>query len=166
LRQPDKQVSEFIQTKSLNWEYEEEYRIILPDKWNTNKNKFRKEELEGIIFGLNRTYKGAYKDVYDIYKTIKENYFSKGINVNFYRTERIVGKYKGTYKLRIVKINNINRYLKVVKDSELNMHLQRWEPRNTTIFIYEQCLDKYIKLADRELFENLQTWIPLNPRQM
>lgn len=161
-----KRVPEFMLTKSLDWEYEKEYRTVLPEEWTPNKNNFKKEELEGIIFGLNRTYKGAYKDVCEVYKVIKENYLSKGIHIDFYRTVRIVGKYKGTYKIRIVKIDNINRYLQLVKDAELNMHLQIWKPRNTTAFIDERCLDKYIKPIDRELFEYLQNWIPLNPRQM
>jgi hypothetical protein len=161
-----KRVAEFIQIKALNWKYEKEYRIILAEPLASNKNKFKKEELEGIIFGLNRSYSGSYKDVYKVYESIKNNYLLKGINVNFYRTERIIGKYKGTYKLRIVKINDIHQYLQFVKNCELYMHLQKWEPRYTTSFIYELYIDKYVKPIDRELFEHLQNWIPLDPRQM
>ena len=84
-------LSEFLLTKSSDWRYECEYRMFLPEETKkVNLNSFEKEELEGIIFGV----RVNINDVNIIYGTIKNNYLSKGIPINFYATEYISSEYK------------------------------------------------------------------------
>lgn len=97
------QFFKFLSTKSLDWKYESEYRIFLiEEETQRNLNEFNKEELEGIILGMQIDY----IDAYEIYETINENYLKKGINVNFYVAEFIPGEYNALPK----KID-INEYL-------------------------------------------------------
>jgi hypothetical protein len=96
--------SKFIITKYADWTYEDEYRLVvgkgIPENGVVN---YRKEELEGVIFGL----KIGYNDAKLVYETIKENYLDKGFNVNFYEAKEVVGKYEVELEL----INDVEIYL-------------------------------------------------------
>jgi hypothetical protein len=81
-------------TKSICWKYEKERRIIsLVQK---NIQNFKKEELEGIIFGL----KVKHYDAYKVHKIMEKYYINKGININFYKP----AESKINYTLNITKI--------------------------------------------------------------
>jgi hypothetical protein len=75
-----KKYSDILSIKSLDWEKENEYRIILPDlissysDVNERKLKYRFEDLEGIIFG----YKTDIKVKLQIIKIIEEKCKSAG----------------------------------------------------------------------------------------
>jgi hypothetical protein len=97
---------DFLLTKSPCWEYEKEYRLISND--NINIKKFKKEELEGIIFGL----RIKYCDAYFVYKTIEKNYINRDIPVNFYKAEEV----KDEYALEIKKIDNVNEYMESLRN--------------------------------------------------
>ena len=95
----------FFKTKHLGWEYEDEYRLLL---WENELNgkftkSFRKEDLEGIIFGLNT----PIEDIKKIYEIIKSNYLQEGVKVNFYKAQEI----KGKYAINIEKIDSLDKYL-------------------------------------------------------
>jgi hypothetical protein len=86
--------------KFIDWHYEEEYRILITrydidkgllseDEFEQGLVKYRKEDLEGIIFGMKITYENA-KLVYD---TVKKNYLDEGIAVNFYEAKEIPRKF-------------------------------------------------------------------------
>ena len=83
--------SKFIITKYTDWTYENEYRLVvdqhIPEK---SALKYKKSDLEGVIFGL----KIGYGDAKLVYETVKENYLDKGSNVNFYEAKEVVGKYE------------------------------------------------------------------------
>ncbi|MGP8329362.1 MAG: DUF2971 domain-containing protein [Methanosarcinaceae archaeon] len=97
-------ISKFLVTKYSDWGYEKEYRMLLfEDKLEKGTIKYKKEDLEGIIFGL----KIEPKNVERIYNTIDEKYLKEGTHVNFYEAREIRGK----YKIQIVKINDIGTYL-------------------------------------------------------
>jgi hypothetical protein len=71
------QVSQFLSTKSVDWKYESEYRMFLPENMpKENLNEFKKEELEGIIFGS----RVSFIDANNIYETIDKHYLRTGIN--------------------------------------------------------------------------------------
>jgi hypothetical protein len=55
-----------------------------------NLNEFKKEELVGIILGMRMNF----SDANEIYETINKHYLKKGININFYVAEFILGEYK------------------------------------------------------------------------
>ena len=99
-------LSKFMFTKYSDWEYEQEYRIILfEDIFETGyTKKFRKDDLEGIIFGLNV----KPENIKEIYEIIDTHYLQKGIKVNFYRTQQI----QGYFSLQVKKIDSISKYLK------------------------------------------------------
>lgn len=97
----------FILTKYSKWEYEEECRILLrEDKFEEGyyTKKFRKDDLEGIIFGLNV----ERENIEAIYEIIDTHYLQKGIKVNFYYTQKIQGK----FAIKVIKIDSITQYLK------------------------------------------------------
>ncbi|MDR7665324.1 DUF2971 domain-containing protein [Methanosarcina sp. Z-7115] len=119
-----KQVYKFFLSKFQGWGYEKEYRIVLLEPNSQNINEFEKDELEGVIFGLDIDYKAAD----EVRRIIEENYLLKGFNVNFYKAEPISGE----YKIRIVKIKNIDYYIRVIKYKELDKHLREWVPHYTT----------------------------------
>ena len=97
------QLSKLLLTKSLDWKYEDEYRMFLTEEEaKGNLNEFKKDELEGVILGMRTNY----IDAKEIYKTIDENYLKKRINVNFYVAEFNLGEYKAPPK----KID-INKHL-------------------------------------------------------
>lgn len=98
----------FLRTKHFNWEYENEYRLIM---WPTDferkdkfTKKFRKQDLEGIIFGLNT----PIEDIKRIYEIVCKNYHEEGFRVNFYKAQEIPKK----YALHIKKIDRLDQYLK------------------------------------------------------
>lgn len=98
----------FFITKYSDWKYEEEWRLLLfPQnvRWKQTRTmkKFRKEALEGIIFGLYT----SKRDVKDIYKLINKNYLEVGYNVNFYICKWI----KGKYAIKPEKIDSIEDYI-------------------------------------------------------
>ncbi|WP_292376134.1 DUF2971 domain-containing protein [Methanosarcina sp. UBA411] len=85
------QMFKFLSTKSSDWTYESEYRIFLTEKLaKGNLNKFKKEELKGIILGARVGYFSANK----IYEIINQHYLSKGIDVKFYKARIIPEEYK------------------------------------------------------------------------
>jgi hypothetical protein len=98
---------DFLLTKSPCWGYEKEYRLIAEDI--NNIRKFKKEELEGIIFGL----RIRYFDAYTVYKTIEKNYLNKGIPVNFYKAQ----EKKTEIGVEIIKIENINEHMESLSHS-------------------------------------------------
>ena len=95
----------FMFTKYYDWKYEQEYRLLSKnDEFDDcHTKKFRKEDLEGIIFGLN-TKPEKIKEIYEIIDTY---YLQKGIRVNFYRTQKI----QGSFSLKVKKIESISKYL-------------------------------------------------------
>lgn len=103
------ELAAFLRTKHFLWEYEKEYRLIMWQFDFENKDKFtkkfRKEDLEGIIFGLNT----PIKDIKMIFKIIDGNYLQEGFKVNFYKAQEMQKK----YALRVKKIDDLNRYIEV-----------------------------------------------------
>lgn len=65
--------------------------------------KFKKEALEGIMFGLYT----PKKDIEAIYRLINENYLKSGYNVNFYLCKWV----KGKYAIKAEKIDSIEDYI-------------------------------------------------------
>lgn len=102
--EPEKLVA-FLHTKHSSWEYETEYRLILwgEDFHGKFTKSFRKEDLEGIIFGL----KTPIEDIGKVYDIIKPNYLQEGIKVNFYKAQEI----KGKYAIYVKKIDSLDKYL-------------------------------------------------------
>ena len=96
----------FLRTKHSSWEYETEYRLILWEEDFHGKftKIFRKEDLEGIIFGLNT----PMEDIKKVYDIIKSNYLQEGIKVNFYKAQEI----KGKYAINVKKIDRLDNHIK------------------------------------------------------
>jgi Protein of unknown function (DUF2971) len=105
------ELSAFLLTKHFLWTYEKEYRIILYKTGFNGKftKSFRKEDLEGIIFGI----KTPISDVRKVYEKIKSKYLDKSIKVNFYKAQEM----QDMYATHIKKIDNMNRYLKKMERS-------------------------------------------------
>lgn len=99
-------------TKYSDWGYEDEYRIILwKDEIDNKKNiNYRKEDLEGIIFGL----KTKFNKAKDVVSVVNEHYIKVGFDVNFYRCIEENKK----YALKIKKIDNIDSYLRNLEEKE------------------------------------------------
>jgi len=94
----------FLLMKFTDWKYENEHRIIVPDYMLENGLlKYRKEDLEGIVFGLKINYENA-KLVYD---TVKKNYLDEGVTVNFYEAVEVPHK----YNVEIKQIDDVETYL-------------------------------------------------------
>jgi len=100
--QNDKRLFKFVITKYAKWNYENESRLVIAQNIPEVLN-YRKEDLEGVIFGLKITY-GKAKLVYD---AVKKNYLDKGINVNFYEAKEVIGKYEVEPEL----ITDVEKYL-------------------------------------------------------
>jgi hypothetical protein len=102
-------VEDFIITKFRDWKYEREHRLLAKtDDLNGNSTiNFRKDALEGIIFGL----KVSRKDALYIKQLVDKNYTEEGINVKLYRTEEAVGK----YAINIKKIKDFDKYIELLK---------------------------------------------------
>ena len=100
-----KELLSFFHTKHLSWKYETEYRLILFSKDFHGKftKSFRKEDLEGIIFGLNT----PVEKIIEVYDIIKSNYLQQGIKVNFYKTKEI----KGKYAINAKKIDSLDKHI-------------------------------------------------------
>lgn len=100
----------FILTKYCDWKYEDEYRILLrEDEFEGGyTKKFRKDDLEGIIFGLNV----EPENIEAIYEIIDTHYLQEDIKVNFYHTQKIQGK----FAIKVKKIDSISKYLRKVKN--------------------------------------------------
>jgi len=64
----------------------------------------RKEDLEGVIFGLN----AKPEEIKEIYDIIQTHYLQHGIKVNFYRTYKI----QGEFAIEVKKIESISQYLR------------------------------------------------------
>ena len=96
----------FFTTKYSIWDYENEYRITIPkDEFEQGyTKKFRKEDLEGIIFGL----KAKREEIEEIYDIIDIYYLWQGIKVNFYNIHEI----RGEFPIEVKKIESISEYLK------------------------------------------------------
>ncbi|MCZ7398591.1 MAG: DUF2971 domain-containing protein [Candidatus Methanoperedens sp.] len=100
---------EFYKRKHRDWKYEKEHRKIIFDKFGHEKGftvKYRKEDLEGIIFGL----KAKRKEIEVIINIISSYYLRQGIKVNFYSTHEI----QGEFAIEVKKINDISEYLKTL----------------------------------------------------
>jgi hypothetical protein len=100
-------IIEFYKIKHPDWEYEKEHRKIIFDEVEHEKGftvKYRKEDLEGIIFGLN----ADKKEIKEIIGIILIYYLDKDIKVNFYRTHEI----PGVFAIEVKKIESISEYLK------------------------------------------------------
>lgn len=96
--------SNFIITKNASWEYEDEYRIVLPTSEFNGDNytiKFDKRALKSIIFGTNID-KIKIREIYNI---IDKNYLKKGISIDFYSM-----KFEN-YELKREKIESIEDFL-------------------------------------------------------
>ena len=94
----------FLLMKFTDWKYENEHRIIVPDYMLENGLlKYRKEDLEGSVFGLKINYENA-KLVYD---TVKKNYLDEGVTVNFYEAVEVPHK----YNVEIKQIDDVETYL-------------------------------------------------------
>lgn len=70
---------------------------------------YQKEDLEGIIFGLNMDHKNAEL----VYVTVKKNIFDFGIPINFYKAVEV----EHEYKLKIEPINDIEMYINELSKS-------------------------------------------------
>jgi Protein of unknown function (DUF2971) len=102
--QNNKKMFKFLRTKFSDWIYENEYRLMIGREYLENSAlKYKKSDLEGVIFGL----KIGYDDAKLVYETIKENYLDKGFNVNFYEAKEVVGKYEVIPEL----ITDVEKYL-------------------------------------------------------
>lgn len=100
------ELMDFFTKKNEDWIYEKEYRIIIKKtefKQDYTKT-FKKEDLEGVIFGLN-TKAEKIKEIYEIIDTY---YLKQGVKVNFYRTY----KKHGEFAIEVKKIESIIKYLK------------------------------------------------------
>lgn len=116
LKEDEKEkIVDFVLTKPSCWGYEEEYRIILS---NTEKKckieKYEKEHLAGVIFGL----KVNFCDAHRVYKTIADNY---GKDFKFFEAVQEVVKEKDgedvkKYAIKVKKIPNINKYLLLLRE--------------------------------------------------
>lgn len=100
------ELMDFFLKKYTNWGYENEYRIIIKkDEFEEGyTKKFRKEDLEGIIFGLN----AKPEKIKEIYEIINTHYLQQGIKVNFYSTHKI----QGEFAIEVKKIESVSKYLK------------------------------------------------------
>jgi hypothetical protein len=77
----DESTIDFFITKYSDWKYEEEWRLLLfsqnaPWQHTKTKKKFRKDALEGVIFGLYT----PEKDIKATYKIVNKNYLEIGYN--------------------------------------------------------------------------------------
>lgn len=96
----------FLRRKHSDWEYEEESRLIVAtDNIHSQKLKFEKSFLNGIIFGLNTSTKNKRK----IVRIIKQNYDFE--HFHFYDSIHVEHK----YAIDIVEISDIERYLADLK---------------------------------------------------
>jgi len=93
-----------LTTKKSDWEYENEYRMIIAQSLFQQHNliNYNKEDLEGIIFGMNISLSDA-KSVYEI---VCDEYLDKGADVNFYKVKEILEE----RKIQIEPISNIDNY--------------------------------------------------------
>ncbi|AKB27933.1 hypothetical protein MSSIT_1214 [Methanosarcina siciliae T4/M] len=94
MRNDHESLFENLLTKSTCWRYEKERRMLSIERKNIQN--FKKDELEGVIFGL----KTKHYDAYRVYKIIEKYYINKGIPINFYKATMN----KNYYKLNISKI--------------------------------------------------------------
>ncbi len=102
----NEQLMDFFLKKYTDWGYENEYRITIgKDEFKQSYiKKFRKEDLEGIIFGLN----AKPEKIKEIYEIIDTHYLQQGIKVNFYSSHKIHGE----FAIEVKKIESISKYLK------------------------------------------------------
>lgn len=98
---------DFYIRKHHDWKYEKEHRQLINDVNGNEKGftvKYRKKDLEGIIFGL----KAKREEIQEICDIISIYYLWEDINVNFYSTHKIQGK----FAIEVKKIESISKYLK------------------------------------------------------
>lgn len=96
-----KELAMFMYTKHSDWGYEKEYRLqFFEEDIRGNKINYKKEDLEGIVFGLKAfeniegkddEQKEKYHEIIDI---IDRCYIKEGIDVNFYKAKEIPGRYE------------------------------------------------------------------------
>jgi len=77
----------YLTTKHKDWQYEQEYRCIMPyESLNTQYVNFKKENLKEIIFGI----ESSSKDIENI-KQILDTYYP---NIDCLKAKRVIGKYE------------------------------------------------------------------------
>lgn len=90
LKDDNNRLMEFVTTKSLNWEYEKEYRAILNSHLVINNPiHFSPYEITDIIFGINTEEVDKNK-----IRSIVSNYPKSGNWISFYQCQRSKGQYK------------------------------------------------------------------------
>ncbi len=101
----NKIADERIFTKLHAWEYESEYRMILPEPHIREPRvlKYDKSCLKRVIFGL----KIDERDVIRIYNIINKNYLKEGFEVEFFKAK----EKNCNYELKIEKIPDIENYI-------------------------------------------------------
>ena len=106
---------DFLTTKYTDWKYEKEWRLFAE---NTEENitfkHYKKDSLEGIIFGL-YTQTDHIKEIYDI---VKKHYLDEGYNINFYKCKQIEGK----YLIKPEKIESIEKLLDSEREVVKRLH--------------------------------------------
>jgi hypothetical protein len=107
-------MTESLLGKFIDWNYEDEYRIIIThfdiiigllssDEYKKGLLKYQKEDLQGIVFGMKISYENAKL----VYETVKKNYLDEGIAIKFYEAKEVPYK----YDVEIEPIDNIEKYL-------------------------------------------------------
>jgi len=102
----ENKLMDFYTTKHKDWEYEQEHRQLIFDEDEREEGftvRYRKKDLEGIIFGL----KAKREEIEEIIDIISIFYLWEGIKVNFYSTHEI----QDEYAIEVKKIEDIREYL-------------------------------------------------------
>lgn len=102
----NKKLIDFYDIKHQDWKYEKEHRRLIFDEVGHEKGftvKYRKEDLEGIIFGL----KAKREEIEEIIDIISIYYLWQGIKVNFYTTHEI----QDEFAIEVKEIESISKYL-------------------------------------------------------
>jgi len=97
LIEDEMRILDFFKVKYNEWKYEQEYRSFLYyPYYNKQKFKFKKEILSEIIFGLNT----SDSNINEIKNIVYDNYIILGVNVKFYKTNKV----KNKYEMEILKL--------------------------------------------------------------
>ena len=99
-------ITDFYLTKFADWQYEHEYRLLatISDRGGKSTVNFRKDALEGIIFGLK-----VKPDKAQCIKDIIDQYYA-GMDVKLYRTEKVDRRYAIDFK----EIRNFDKYIELL----------------------------------------------------
>ena len=81
-------IMKFLLRKCKDWEYEKEWRLIIPESGiSTREIQFKKSSLVGVIFGMDTPKSEEQR----VRKIVQEYY--KGIKISFFKSKPIAGKY-------------------------------------------------------------------------